>query len=148
MLAAGATSAAGLDHSPDMLALSMERNREAVATEALHLKLGDATRIPWPDRTFTAALAANMFFFVEEPELVLSELFPRVGRWRSTGDRHHGHPAAGTQPGLSPHSELSDSGSEHRAPPAGTASSLSLTAWNAAALDVPECRSARCVWGR
>ena len=31
VLAAGAASAAGLDHSPDMLALAMERNRHAIA---------------------------------------------------------------------------------------------------------------------
>ena len=75
LLEAGAASAAGLDHSPDMLALAMERNREAIADERLRLKLGDAARIPWPDRTFDAALSANMFFFVEEPERVLAELF-------------------------------------------------------------------------
>lgn len=75
VLAAGAASAAGLDHSPDMLALSMERNRQAIANERLRLKLGDAAQIPWPDRSFDAALSANMFFFVEEPERVLAELF-------------------------------------------------------------------------
>ena len=75
VLAAGAAGAAGLDHSPDMLALAMERNRQAIADERLHLKLGDAARIPWPDRSFDAALSANMFFFVEEPERVLAELF-------------------------------------------------------------------------
>jgi ubiquinone/menaquinone biosynthesis C-methylase UbiE len=75
VLAAGAASAAGLDHSPDMLALAMERNRQAIADERLLLKLGDAARIPWPDQTFTVALSANMFFFVTEPERVLAELF-------------------------------------------------------------------------
>ncbi len=75
VLAAGAASAAGLDHSPDMLALAMERNREAIASDRLRLKLGDAAQIPWPDQTFTAALSANMFFFVYEPEAVLAELF-------------------------------------------------------------------------
>ena len=74
VLAAGAASAAGLDHSPDMLALAIERNRQAIADERLLLKLGDAARIPWPDRSFDAALSANMFFFVEESERVLAEL--------------------------------------------------------------------------
>jgi len=75
VLAAGAKSAAGLDHSPDMLALAMERNREAIARERLHLKLGDAADIPWPDLAFDAAFSANMFFFVYDPETVLAELF-------------------------------------------------------------------------
>jgi SAM-dependent methyltransferase len=74
VLAASAASAAGLDHSPDMLALAMGRNRQAIADERL-LKLGDAAQIPWPDRMFTAALSANMFIFVEEPERVHAELF-------------------------------------------------------------------------
>lgn len=75
VLDAGAKSAAGLDHSPDMLALTMERNREAIARERLHLKLGDAAHIPWPDHAFDAAFSANMFFFVYEPEAVLAELY-------------------------------------------------------------------------
>lgn len=75
VLAAGAKSAAGLDHSPDMLALTMERNREAIARERLHLKLGDAAYIPWSDQSFDAALSANMFFFVYDTEAVLAELF-------------------------------------------------------------------------
>ncbi len=74
-LAADAKSAAGLDHSPDMLALTMERNREAIAHDRLHLKLGDAANIPWPDKAFDAAFSANMFFFVYDPEAVLAELF-------------------------------------------------------------------------
>jgi ubiquinone/menaquinone biosynthesis C-methylase UbiE len=74
VLAAGATSAAGLDHSPDMLTLCMARNRDALAQERLQLKLGDAAAIPWPDESFTAAISANMFFFVYDPPAVLNEL--------------------------------------------------------------------------
>ena len=73
VLAQGPKRAAGLDHSPDMIALSMERNREAVAQDRLTLKLGDAAAIPWPERTFSVALSANMLFFVEAPESVLAE---------------------------------------------------------------------------
>lgn len=75
VLARGAASAAGLDYSPDMLALTIVRNREAVAGDALRVKLGDAARIPWPDRAFTATITANMFLFVEKPQEVLAELF-------------------------------------------------------------------------
>jgi ubiquinone/menaquinone biosynthesis C-methylase UbiE len=75
VLAAGASRAAGLDHSPDMLALSMARNAEALADERLSLKIGDASAIPWADRSFDAALAANMFFFIAQPAAVLTEVF-------------------------------------------------------------------------
>jgi ubiquinone/menaquinone biosynthesis C-methylase UbiE len=74
VLESGASYAAGLDHSPDMLALSMKRNRDALADDALHLKLGNAARIPWPDGSFDVALAANMFFFVDQPNEVVAEL--------------------------------------------------------------------------
>lgn len=74
VLAAGAASAAGLDHSPDILALSRERNREAIERGALELRLGDAAQLPWPDGAFTVALSANTFFFFERPEQVLTEL--------------------------------------------------------------------------
>lgn len=67
VLEAGATTAAGLDCSGDMLALSMARNSEALAREQLQLKLGDAEQIPWPDQTFNAAYAANVFVFIERP---------------------------------------------------------------------------------
>lgn len=74
VLAAGVAGAAGLDHSADMLALCMARNQLAAADETLQLKLGDAATIPWPDETFTAAISANMFFFVYDPSRVLSEM--------------------------------------------------------------------------
>jgi ubiquinone/menaquinone biosynthesis C-methylase UbiE len=73
VLAGGAT-AAGLDHSPDMLALCTARNREAIAQERLQLKLGDAAAIPWPDGSFTTAISANMFFFIYDPPAVLGDL--------------------------------------------------------------------------
>jgi SAM-dependent methyltransferase len=79
LLEGGATSAAGLDHSPDMLALTRERNREAVARGALDLELGDATAIPWADGAFDVALCANMLFFVDRPRQVLDELFRVLG---------------------------------------------------------------------
>jgi ubiquinone/menaquinone biosynthesis C-methylase UbiE len=77
LLAAGAAGAAGLDHSPEMLAFTKSRNRKAVELGALELKLGDAARIPWPDETFGVLVCANMFFFLDPPEPVLAE-FRRV----------------------------------------------------------------------
>jgi SAM-dependent methyltransferase len=76
VLAAGAR-AAGVDHSPDMLELSSQRNRGAVETGALDLKLGEAEQLPWPDATFNVLLSANTFFFIAQPERALGE-FLRV----------------------------------------------------------------------
>jgi ubiquinone/menaquinone biosynthesis C-methylase UbiE len=75
VLAAGARSAAGLDHSADMLALSIARNAEALATDRLAVKLGDASAIPWADQSFDAVFTANMFFYVKDPAAVLGEVF-------------------------------------------------------------------------
>ncbi len=67
-------SAAGIDHSADMLALAGERNVAAIAGGRLQLVLGDANALPWPDGQFTAAACTNMFFFLEDPAAVLREL--------------------------------------------------------------------------
>ena len=74
VLAAGAR-AAGVDHSPDMLDLTSKRNRGAVETGALELKLAEAEQLPWPDATFSALLSANTFFFIEQPERALAEFY-------------------------------------------------------------------------
>ena len=74
LLASGAASVAGLDHSPDMLDLCRQRNAQAVADGRLELKLGDAETIPWPDETFSVAVSANVFFVFERPQAVLAEL--------------------------------------------------------------------------
>jgi SAM-dependent methyltransferase len=75
VLAAGVDSAAGLDHSSEMLELSAERNRDDVARGRLQLERGDAAQLPWPDERFTVALSANAFFFFDRPQQVLDELF-------------------------------------------------------------------------
>jgi SAM-dependent methyltransferase len=74
VLAAGA-SVAGVDHSPDILVLSSQRNRRAVEAGELELKLGEAEQLPWPDDTFDVLLSANTFFLIERPERALGEFF-------------------------------------------------------------------------
>lgn len=76
VLAAGAR-AAGVDHSPDMIDLTTQRNRRAVDAGALEIKLGGVDRLPWPDETFSVLVSANTFFFIEQPERGLAE-FARV----------------------------------------------------------------------
>jgi SAM-dependent methyltransferase len=67
-------SAAGIDHSPDMLALAGERNAAAVAAGRLELAQGDVHELPWPDGEFTCAACLNAFFFIERPEAFLAEV--------------------------------------------------------------------------
>jgi SAM-dependent methyltransferase len=67
-------SAAGIDHSPDMLALARERNADAVSGGRLELVRGDVHELPWQDGEFTCAACLNAFFFVERPEAFLAEV--------------------------------------------------------------------------
>ena len=94
ILAAGGT-AVGLDHSPDMLALCMARNQEAIADERLQLKLGDAAEIPWAQESFTAAVSANMFFFLYDPRQGAARASPRPDSRRASGDRDRRRTTAG-----------------------------------------------------
>jgi ubiquinone/menaquinone biosynthesis C-methylase UbiE len=74
VLAAGARGA-GVDHSREMIDLTTKRNRGAVETGALELKLAEAEQLPWPDAAFSVVLSANTFFFIERPERALAEFF-------------------------------------------------------------------------
>jgi SAM-dependent methyltransferase len=66
-------SAAAIDHSPDMVALSKKNNQRHVEQGRVEIASGDATKLPWADNRFTAGASANMFFFIEQPEAVLRE---------------------------------------------------------------------------
>lgn len=67
-------SAAGIDHSPDMLALASERNTASIVAGRLQLVYGDVERLPWTDDEFSCAASVNMFFFLESPQACLREL--------------------------------------------------------------------------
>lgn len=69
-----AGSAKAIDHSPEMVALSSDRNTEAIAAGRLTIEQADAERLPFTDGEFTAAALTNVFFFLYEPERVLDEL--------------------------------------------------------------------------
>jgi arsenite methyltransferase len=98
LLGAGAGGAAGLDHTPEMLAFTESRNRKAVERGALELKLGDAARIPWPDETFGVLVCANMFYFLDRPEPALAEFVRVLDRG--------GRLVIATQPGPLPRASL------------------------------------------
>lgn len=75
MALAKAGQGAALDHSPDMVRLSVENNRNAVDQGRLEIIQGNAEALPWDSGSFTACACANMFFFVEHPEAAFSEIF-------------------------------------------------------------------------
>ncbi len=66
---------AGIDHSPDMVKVSHENNAQAIASGRAQIVQGDVADLPWEDERFSAAASANMFFFVEEPEKALAEVY-------------------------------------------------------------------------
>ncbi len=70
-----AAFAAGIDHSLDMVEVSRENNAEAIAAGRAEIVQGDVAALPWEDRRFSAAASANMFFFVEQPQQALAEIF-------------------------------------------------------------------------
>jgi ubiquinone/menaquinone biosynthesis C-methylase UbiE len=65
--------AAGLDYSPDMVALTRENNSQAVAEGRLEVRQGDARTLPWNDATFDAVTNANALVFIQEPVKALRE---------------------------------------------------------------------------
>jgi SAM-dependent methyltransferase len=69
-----AASAAGIDHSPDMLALAGELDADPLAAGRLELRQGDVHELPWPDAEFTSAACLNAFFFIERPVEFLGEV--------------------------------------------------------------------------
>jgi len=65
--------AAGLDHSPDMVALTRENNARALAEGRLEVRLGYAAALPWEDATFDAESYLAALFFAADPPAVLRE---------------------------------------------------------------------------
>lgn len=98
VLAGGATTAAGLDHSATMLELSRGRNTASSNDGTLELRQGDASQLPWPDASFNCVMSANALFFIEQPAPVLAE----IHRVLSPG----GRVVIGTVPGPLPAASL------------------------------------------
>lgn len=74
MAMSSAKKGAAIDHSPDMVQLSTRNNQQSVDAGTLEIICGSAEKLPWESGTFTACASANMFFFVEKPEAMLSEI--------------------------------------------------------------------------
>jgi len=58
---------AGVDRSEVMLRQALRRNRAAVAAGSVELRLGDVSRLPWPDGAFTAVFEVNSFHHWPDP---------------------------------------------------------------------------------
>jgi SAM-dependent methyltransferase len=72
-LASGCRATA-LDHSPEMVRLASELNRDAVREGRLVVLESDASRLPVPDRAFTVALTTGVFGFLPRPLEALREM--------------------------------------------------------------------------
>jgi SAM-dependent methyltransferase len=66
--------AAAIDHSPDMVRLAREVNREAISQNRLEILEGEADSLPFPDATFTWAVMTGVFGFISNPLEALSEI--------------------------------------------------------------------------
>ena len=71
-LATGCT-AAGIDHSRDMVRLARETNAEAIAAGRLEVIRADAARLPFEDGAFTRVAMVIVFLFLPDPLAVLRE---------------------------------------------------------------------------
>lgn len=91
--------AAAVDHSPDMVRLARDENRDAVADGRLDVREADAARLPFADATFTCAVMTGVLGFLSDPVAAIGEirrvLRPR-GRFVALGSdpELHGTPAA------------------------------------------------------
>ncbi len=75
--------AAAVDHSPEMVRLAREVNRDAVAEGRLEVLEARADRLPFPDATFTCAAMTGVLGFLSDPVAALTE----IGRVLAEGGR-------------------------------------------------------------
>jgi SAM-dependent methyltransferase len=66
--------AAAIDHSPDMVRLAQQVNRDAIKGARLEIREGKADSLPYQDGTFTCAVMTGVFAFIPDPVKALSEV--------------------------------------------------------------------------
>lgn len=101
--ASGVRSVAGLDLSPLAVKTAIAKNKSRVTAGTATFVQGDASRLPWPDESFSAVAAIGSFIVFPEPLEALREmrrvLRPR-GRavitieWNAEDDEDHAYEVA------------------------------------------------------
>ena len=66
---------AGIDYSEDMVKLATDVNKNLVESGKAEFKLGNASLLPWDDNEFTVVASIEVFFFFDDPEKTLKEIF-------------------------------------------------------------------------
>jgi ubiquinone/menaquinone biosynthesis C-methylase UbiE len=66
---------AGIDYSEDMVKLASNINRKLVESGKAEFKNGFASSLPWADNEFTIVAAIEVFFFLNETEETLKEIY-------------------------------------------------------------------------
>jgi ubiquinone/menaquinone biosynthesis C-methylase UbiE len=67
--------AKAIDHSPDMVQIAKDRNKESLSDGKVEIIQGNAESVLWGDNSFTCAMANQMFFFIDKPTIVLKEFY-------------------------------------------------------------------------
>jgi len=66
---------AGIDYSEDMVKLASNINKKLVESGKAEFKKGYASSLPWADNEFTVVATIEVFFFLDETEKTLKEIF-------------------------------------------------------------------------
>jgi len=74
MVLESACRAKAVDHSPDMVRLARETNRDAVAEGRLEVVEASADRLPFPDGSFTCAAMTGVLGFLPDAVAALAEI--------------------------------------------------------------------------
>lgn len=67
-------SASAIDHSPYMVRLASEVNRESISKRRLSIRTGEAGSLPYQDGSFTCAVMTGVLGFLEDPLLAFKEV--------------------------------------------------------------------------
>lgn len=67
-------TAAGIDHSPEMVAQAIKINRKLVESHQLNLLAGNSDQLPFEDHVFDLVFCINVIYFWDNPALHLQEI--------------------------------------------------------------------------
>ena len=66
---------AGIDYSEDMVKLASNVNKKLIESGKAEFKQGDASVLPWGNNEFSVVAAIEVFFFLNDADKVLNEIF-------------------------------------------------------------------------